>query len=126
MAYAELAEFEIVIREHRFEPSISLVPAGQRVKLVVHNMDSTPEEFESHELRREKIIAGGSTAIIYFGPLKACEYPFFGEFNAVCMLAWHNMWMAKHARNMVSGLQAVGSRVQSGEQPFDTSARLNT
>ncbi len=81
-AYAELAEFEIVIREHRFEPSILVVPAGQKVKLVVHNMDSTPEEFENHELRREKIIAGGSTAIIYFGPLKACEYPFFGEFNS--------------------------------------------
>jgi high-affinity iron transporter len=37
---------------------------------------------------------------------------------AVSMLAWHNIWMAKHARSMVSGLQAAGNRVQSGERPL--------
>jgi hypothetical protein len=80
-AYAELAEFEIVIRDHRFEPSVLELPAGQKVKVVVRNLDATPEEFESYELRREKIIAGGGEAIIYLGPLKPGEYPFFGEFN---------------------------------------------
>jgi plastocyanin len=79
--HAELAEFEIAIRDHRFEPSVLEIPAGQKVKLVVRNDDDTPEEFESYELRREKIIAGRSTAIIYVGPLKPGEYPFFGEFN---------------------------------------------
>jgi hypothetical protein len=82
LAYAELTEFEIVIREHRFEPSILEIPAGQRIKLLVRNLDPTAEEFESYELRREKIIAGGSTATIYIGPLRAGEYPFFGEFNS--------------------------------------------
>jgi hypothetical protein len=81
IANAELAEFEVVIRDHRFEPSMVEIPAGQKVKLLVRNLDATPEEFESYELRREKIIAGGSTAVIYIGPLKAGEYPFYGEFN---------------------------------------------
>ncbi len=82
LAHAELVEFEIVIREHRFEPSVVEIPAGQKIKLLIHNLDATAEEFESYELRREKIIAGGSTATIYIGPLRAGEYPFFGEFNA--------------------------------------------
>lgn len=78
---AELAEFEIIIRDHRFEPSTLEIPAGQKVKIIVRNLDAGPEEFESYELRREKIIAGKSQAIIYIGPLKPGEYPFFGEFN---------------------------------------------
>lgn len=79
--FAELAEFEIVIQDHKFTPAVLEIPAGQKVKLVVRNLDATPEEFESYELRREKIITGGGQAIIYIGPLKPGEYPFFGEFN---------------------------------------------
>jgi Cupredoxin-like domain len=80
-AYAELTQYEIVIREHRFEPEVLEIPAGQKVRLLLRNLDATPEEFESYELRREKIISGDSTAVIYIGPLKPGEYPFFGEFN---------------------------------------------
>ena len=57
------------------------VPANQRIKLSVHNQDGTPEEFESHALNREKVIAGNSKATIYIGPLEPGRYTFFGEFN---------------------------------------------
>ena len=80
-ALAADPEFAIVIREHRFEPSEVRVPAGQKVKLIVHNQDSTPEEFESHSLNREKVIPGGAKATIFIGPLKAGRYDFFGEYN---------------------------------------------
>ena len=43
--------------------------------------DPTPEEFESFDFNREKIIAGGSQAVIFVGPLKPGRYNFFGEFN---------------------------------------------
>ena len=59
-----------MIKNHRFEPALLKVPAGQRVKLVVHNQDATPEEFESHGLNREKVVPGGAKATIYIGPLK--------------------------------------------------------
>lgn len=75
------AEFLLVIRDHRFEPAEVRVPAGQKVKLIVHNQDATPEEFESHALNREKVVAPGSKASIYIGPLAPGRYPFFGEFN---------------------------------------------
>jgi plastocyanin len=80
-AVAADAEFTLVIRNHRFEPSEVRVPAGQKVRLVVHNQDSTPEEFESHELNREKVIAPGTKATIFVGPLKPGRYPFVGEFH---------------------------------------------
>ena len=75
------AEFTLTIKDHKFEPAELVVPAGQKVKIKVVNADPTPEEFESHELNREKVIPGNATAMIFVGPLKAGEYPFFGEFN---------------------------------------------
>lgn len=80
-ATAAEPEALLVIKNHRFEPAELKVPAGQRVKLVVHNQDSTPEEFESHTLNREKVIPGGARATIYIGPLKPGRYDFFGEYN---------------------------------------------
>lgn len=72
---------EIAIENHVFSPSQLSVPAGQKVRLLVINRDATPEEFESYELNREKVIAGDSKAVIFIGPLDAGDYPFFGEFN---------------------------------------------
>jgi plastocyanin len=75
------AEMLVVIKNHRFEPGEILVPVGQRVKLIVHNQDATPEEFESHDLNREKVIPAGAKVTIYIGPLKAGRYGFYGEYN---------------------------------------------
>ena len=62
-------------------PAEIVVPAGKKVKLVIENRDATPEEFESNALKREKVIAGKSTATIFIGPLKPGSYPFVGEYN---------------------------------------------
>jgi plastocyanin len=80
---AQAADLEVllVIKNHRFEPAELKVPAGQRVKLIVHNQDSTPEEFESHSLNREKVIPAAAKVTIFIGPLKAGRYDFFGEYN---------------------------------------------
>ena len=80
-AAAKTPVFEIEIRDHLFEPSELVIPANTKIKLIVYNRDSTPEEFESYELNREKIIMGNRKAVIFIGPLKPGEYPFFGEFN---------------------------------------------
>lgn len=81
LALAADETFTIQIKNHRFEPAELTVPAGKKVKLLVENLDATPEEFESHELNREKVIAGNGKATIYIGPLTTGKYPFFGEFN---------------------------------------------
>ena len=74
-------EFAISIENHKFAPDRIEVPAGKKVKLVVENKDATPEEFESHSMKIEKVIPGKTKATIFVGPLKAGEYKFVGEFN---------------------------------------------
>lgn len=77
----EAPSFTISIKDHKFDPAIVEAPANQKFKLLVKNLDPTPEEFESHDFKREKIIPGNSEATISVGPLKPGEYKFFGEFN---------------------------------------------
>ncbi len=81
LTFAATPEFELSIKDHQFTPAELKVPAGAKIKLVVSNLDSSPEEFESHSLNREKIIAGKSKANIYVGPLKPGKYSFVGEFH---------------------------------------------
>ena len=80
-AQAADLELSMTIKNHMFEPSVLKVPANQRIKLTVQNLDTTPEEFESHALNREKVIPAGAKAVIYLGPLKSGRYEFMGEFN---------------------------------------------
>ncbi|HSU42856.1 MAG TPA: cupredoxin domain-containing protein [Casimicrobiaceae bacterium] len=75
-------EFALTIRDHRFTPAEVRIPANVKVKLVVDNQDSAPEEFDSHALNREKVIPGKAKATIFIGPLAPGRYPFMGEFNA--------------------------------------------
>jgi plastocyanin domain-containing protein len=74
-------EVAITIENNRFVPSEVKVKAGKPFVLVVTNKDAKPEEFESKELRIEKVIPGGKTANIRVRALKPGTYPFFGEYN---------------------------------------------
>jgi len=78
---AAMETLQLRIENHRFVPEKLSVPANKKFKLVVHNLDSTAEEFESYELNREKIIGGGASGTIYLGPLAPGAYPFFGDFH---------------------------------------------
>ena len=80
-SFAAPPEFVLEIRNHLFQPDTLTIPANTKVKLVIYNRDPTPEEFESYELNREKVILGGRKAIVFIGPLAPGVYPFFGEFN---------------------------------------------
>ncbi len=80
-ASAQNATASLTIRNHRFEPETLEVPAGQKIELTVINADATPEEFESGDLRREKVVAANSQITVYVGPLRPGTYEFFGDFN---------------------------------------------
>jgi uncharacterized protein (DUF58 family) len=74
-------ELTLTIKDHRFTPTELRVPAGKRVSVTVVNDDPTPEEFESHSLKVEKVIPGKSKALVRFGPLKPGRYEFVGEYH---------------------------------------------
>jgi len=80
-ATAQEPAYTLVIKDHQFQPTEIEIPAGQKIALLVKNNDTTPEEFESTELRREKVVAGGEQITVYIGPLKPGKYEFFGDFN---------------------------------------------
>jgi hypothetical protein len=82
LARAETPEFALVLQNHRFVPDELTVPAGKRVKLLIENRDPTPEEFDSYDLQREKVIVGGGKGEVWVGPLDPGTYQFMGEYHA--------------------------------------------
>ena len=80
-AMAAEPDYVLVIKNHRFEPTEITIPAGKKIKLQIHNKDSTPEEFHSDDLKREKVILGNKSAFVLIGPLTPGRYKFMGEFH---------------------------------------------
>ena len=80
-AWAKRAEYTLELKDHLFFPAVIEIPPNKKVKLIIYNRDSTPEEFDSFDLNREKVIFPHKKAVIFIGPLPEGRYHFFGEFN---------------------------------------------
>ena len=76
-----LDEIPLTIENNRFSPDEVKVKAGAPFVLVVTNKDKTPEEFESKELRIEKVVPPGKTLRINVRALKPRTYPFIGDYH---------------------------------------------
>jgi hypothetical protein len=71
----------LTLENHRFTPDRVTVPSGQRLRIEVINNDDTVEEFESYDLKIEKIVVAGGKIAVFAGPLKPGEYKFFGDYH---------------------------------------------
>lgn len=80
-ALARADDITLTIKDHKFTPAEIKVPANKRVQLTVINDDATPEEFDSHDLKVEKVVPGKSKGIVRIGPLKPGRYNFIGEYH---------------------------------------------
>ncbi|WP_341787740.1 cupredoxin domain-containing protein [Rickettsia endosymbiont of Cantharis rufa] len=76
-----ILEVKIAIKDHKFVPNIVEVPKSTKIKLIVHNEDDTVEEFESHDLHREKIVMPHESINIILAPLAPGKYEIFGDFH---------------------------------------------
>jgi plastocyanin len=74
-------EVPLTIEQHKFTPPEIKVKAGQAFVLVITNKDATPEEFESKELRVEKVIPANKTLKLRMPALKPGTYKFLGEYH---------------------------------------------
>lgn len=81
LAAAAPAPITVVLKDHRFAPSVLTVPAGQKVQIVLLNQDKATEEFDSHDLKTEKLVTPNGRAMFSIGPLKPGTYSFIGEFH---------------------------------------------
>ena len=77
----DLPSFQLVTKAGRFYPETIEVPAHTKFRLLIRNEGPGPEEFESADLRKEKVLAPGTSSFLIFQPLKPGSYKFFGEFH---------------------------------------------
>lgn len=73
--------FRIEFRDGVVTPTRLEVPANRRIRLELHNLGQTPAEFESRELRKEKVLAPGTSSILVIRTLDPGEYDFFDDFH---------------------------------------------
>ena len=78
---AELSSYPVALEGHRISPSRLEVPAGTRIKLVLHNASGGAAEFEGREMRVEKVLGPGATSFVVLPPLQPGQYRFFDEFH---------------------------------------------
>ena len=80
-AVTPLENYNLIIKDHKFEPTQITIPANQKIILMVENQDPTVEEFESFDFNREKVVTGNGKIKVFIGPLKAGQYKFFGDYH---------------------------------------------
>lgn len=78
---ADLPTFNLTIKGGQFQPETIEVPANTKFRLQIKNEGPGPEEFESSELHKEKVLAEGASSALIFQPLKPGTYKFMGEFH---------------------------------------------
>jgi hypothetical protein len=78
---AEDPVFAIEFADGAIRPPLLEVPAGTRFKLELRNTGADPVEFESLELRKEKVLGPGVTSFIVIRRLDPGEYRFFDDFH---------------------------------------------
>lgn len=80
-AAADEAAYVISFKDGSFSPARLEVPAEARVKIVLRNVGTTPVEFESRSLRKEKVLgAGVESFVVLIGPAVG-DYDFFDDFH---------------------------------------------
>ena len=77
----DVASFKLTARDGVFDPVVIEVPAGKRFRIEIVNEGKTAIEFESRDLKQEKVIPAGGKATVTINALKAGEYRFFDEFH---------------------------------------------
>jgi plastocyanin len=81
-AHAEdLLTFKLEMADGKLNPARIEVPAGKRIKIEIRNTGKGAVEFESVELRKEKVLAPGADSFVVIAPLDPGQYKFFDDFH---------------------------------------------
>jgi plastocyanin len=84
-AFAARADDAVTVKldmaDGKLTPARIEVPAGKRIRIEVHNSGKGAAEFESVELRKEKVLAPGAESVVVIAPQAPGEYKFFDDFH---------------------------------------------
>lgn len=75
------ASFVLEMNDGVLNPARIEIPAGTEVKIILRNIGTTPAEFESLRLRKEKVLAPGAESFVVIRKASPGEYPFYDEFH---------------------------------------------
>lgn len=81
LAAAELLVLKLSAKDGKFDPQKLEVPAGKRFKIEISNDGKGPMEFESKDLKQEKVLAAGAKSSVVINALKPGTYVFFDEYH---------------------------------------------
>lgn len=78
---ADPPEIALAIEKGKFQPDEVKVKANTPFVLVITNKGDKASEFESKDLRTEKVVPAGKTIKVRIRALKPGTYPFVDDFN---------------------------------------------
>lgn len=78
---ADLPTFRLELKDGKMIPQRIQVPAGVKIKIEVFNTGTSPAEFESVQLRKEKVLSPGTNSFVVIAPMQPGEYKFFDDFH---------------------------------------------
>src|SRR2546427_9340438 len=78
---ADPPEVALLIENGKFQPDEVKVKANAPFILVITNKGDKAAEFESKDLRTEKVVPAGKTVKVRIRALKPGTYPFLDDFN---------------------------------------------
>lgn len=75
-------DYVLTMQNHKFAPQDLVVPAHQKLKITVKNLDADKAEFESSDLDREQVVdAKGGEIAVFIGPLDPGTYDYFNDYD---------------------------------------------
>ena len=75
----DMPVYKLVAKDGVFDPATIEVAAGKKFTIEVTNAGNGPMEFESKDLKQEKVIAKGAKSSFTINALKPGTYTFFDE-----------------------------------------------
>lgn len=78
---AELPVFRLELNDGKINTRQINAPTDVRFKIEIVNKGKTAAEFESLQLRKEKVLAPGADSFVVLGPLSPGQYKFYDEFH---------------------------------------------
>lgn len=77
----DMPTFKVEMKDGVISPLRLEVPANKPFKIEIHNTGTSPVEFESIELRKEKVVAPGVVSSVVIKRVSPGEYKFFDDFH---------------------------------------------
>lgn len=78
---SEAVTVQLEMKDGDLIPSTLTVPANTRIRIEIRNTGTSPVEFESTQLRKEKVLAPGAKSVVVIARLRPGTYTFFDDFH---------------------------------------------